>query len=505
MLKRLNGMDAMLLYGETANLHAHTLKVLVVDAAASGELNLESFRSHVKSKLTSLTPLRYQLLEMPWRAHHPMWVVTDQIDLDYHVRSTRVAAPGGRRQLDETISRIASTPLDRHRPLWEFHVAEGLTNGKVAIIGKIHHSLADGLASVNLLKQLMGLDISVTEDAFDGIDAETISRGSLWKSVGRDHLRQIAALPSLVKDTVGGASRMRRNAKGRPANPDVARPFTAPPTFLNHPISPGRRFATASLPLSDVKDVAKFFGVTFTDVISAAATGALRDLLLRYDGRADRPLLATVPICTDLSPNRFAGNEIGGLTVSLPVHVTDPAQRVSLISMASADAKKANDLLGPTLQGRFMEYLPPPLAPALFRRQCRSAANKVMNVAISTVPGPRLRGNICGASVTEIYSVGILSAASAFNLTAWSYADHVNVAVLSDDRTFEDIREVADAIRRAFAELQSAAGSGAESATTNDLNDVREHMADIRRTPMPHGRISPALAARDSQLVNGVA
>ena len=59
-----------------------------------------------------------------------------------------------------------------------------------------------------------------------------------------------------------------------------------------------------------------------------------------------------------------------------------------------------------------------------------------MNVAISTVPGPRVRGSICGAAVTEIYSVGILSAASAFNLTAWSYADTVNLAVLSDDRTF---------------------------------------------------------------------
>jgi WS/DGAT/MGAT family acyltransferase len=504
MLKRLNGMDAMLLYGETANLHAHTLKVLVVDATAGGELDLESFRSHLKSKLPSLTPLRYRLLEMPWRLHHPMWVLTDQIDLEHHVRPARVAAPGCRRQLDEAISRIASTPLDRTRPLWEFHVAEGLADGKVAIIGKVHHSLADGLASVNLLKQLMGLDDSVTEDASD-FNAETVSRRSLWKAVGRDHLRQIAALPYLVNDTVRGVSRMRRNAKGRPANPDVAQPFTAPSTFLNHPIAPGRTFATASLPLSEVKQVAKSFGVTFTDVISATATGALRELLLRYDGKADRPLLATVPICTDLSPNRIAGNEIGGLTVSLPVHVTDPAQRVSLISAASADAKKDNDLLGPTLQGRFMEYLPPPLAPALFRRQCHSAANKVMNVAISTVPGPRVHGVICGARVTEIYSVGILSAASAFNLTAWSYADTVNVAVLSDDRTFEDLCEVTDAISRAFAELRRAAGVDDAPATTTDLNTVRQHRTGVRRRATEHGRTAPAAALANSQLVNGVA
>ncbi|HEX2282030.1 MAG TPA: wax ester/triacylglycerol synthase family O-acyltransferase [Thermomicrobiales bacterium] len=504
MLKRLNGMDAMLLYGETANLHAHTLKVLVADPAAGGQLNLESFRAHLRSRLPSLTPLRCQLLEMPWRAHHPMWAITDQIDLDYHVRSARVAAPGGRRQLDETISRIASTPLDRTRPLWEFHVAEGLADGKVAIIGKLHHSLADGLASVNLLKQLMGLGGSATDDV-PGYNAQTVSQSLLWKEIGRDHLRQIAALPALVNDAVRGASRMRRSAKERPANPDVARPFSASPTFLNHPIAPGRTFATASLPLSEVKKVAKAFGVTFTDVISATASGALRELLLRYDGRAERPLLATVPICTDLSPDRLAGNEIGGLTVSLPVHVIDPARRVLLISAASADAKKDNDLLGPTLQGRFMEYLPPPLAPVLFRRQCRSASNKVMNVAISTVPGPRVRGNICGAPVTEIYSVGILSAGSAFNLTAWSYADSVNLAVLSDDRTFEDVSHATDAIRHAFAELQSAAGVDEESTMTTDLNAVGEHWTGLQPMSMRHARTPSALAVENSQLVSGVA
>ena len=214
----------------------------------------------------------------------------------------------------------------------------------------------------------------------------------------------------------------------------MAKPFNAPPTFLNHVVSPVRTFATATLSLAEVKETAKRLGVTFNDVVLAMAAGALRELLLRYDGRADRPIIATVPISTDRTPDRVTGNEIGGLVVSLPVHIDDPRERIRLTSRATARRQGGNELLGPRLQGRMMDYLPPPLAPALFRRQGgRTAHNKLMNVAVSNVPGPRERGHIGGAPVSEIYSVGALSAGSAFNMTVWSYVDQVDIAVLSDD------------------------------------------------------------------------
>ncbi len=80
-----------------------------------------------------------------------MWRENCEVDLDYHVRPCRVDSPGGRRQLDEAVGRIASTPLDRSKPLWEMYFIEGLANGRIAVLGKIHHALADGVASANLL------------------------------------------------------------------------------------------------------------------------------------------------------------------------------------------------------------------------------------------------------------------------------------------------------------------------------------------------------------------
>ena len=157
-VRRLNGMDAMLLYSETPNLHTHTLKVAVINAAEfDGEYTFEVFRRTIQRRLHLLDPLRYRLVDIPWKLHHPMWLEDCPVDLDYHLRRVQIPAPGGRRELDQVIGEIASTPLDRDRPLWEFHFAEGMADDRFALIGKVHHTLADGLASANLLARLMDL------------------------------------------------------------------------------------------------------------------------------------------------------------------------------------------------------------------------------------------------------------------------------------------------------------------------------------------------------------
>ncbi|MDY6998587.1 MAG: wax ester/triacylglycerol synthase family O-acyltransferase [Actinomycetota bacterium] len=464
-MKRLNGMDAMLLYSETPNLHTHTLKVAVIDAAGytadhDAEYGFDAFRRTVARRLHLLDPLRYRLVDIPWNLHHPMWLEDCPVDLDYHLRRVRVPAPGGRRELDRVIGEIASTPLDRSKPLWEFHFAEGMADDRFALIGKVHHTLADGVASANLLARLMDL-AGDEQDERDGPPAgcATPSDRELLREAQIDHVHNIAELPGLVADAARGVARLRRRSKPASSRADLAKPFNAPPTFLNHVVSPVRTFATATLSLAEVKETAKRLEVTFNDVVLAVAAGGLRELLLRYDGRADRPLMATVPIATDKSTERITGNEIGGMMVSLPVHIDDPRQRVSLTSLATARAKEANDLLGPSLQGRLLEYLPPALAPAMFRAQAKRADhNRLMNVAVSNVPGPRTRGQIGGAPVTEIYSVGVLSAGSAFNMTVWSYVDQVDIAVLSDDATFDDPHEATDAMVHAFGELRQACG-----------------------------------------------
>ena len=466
-MKRLNGMDAMLLYSETPNLHTHTLKVAIVDTADfSGEFDFDLVRHTLLRRLHRLDPLRYKLVGIPWRLHHPMWLENCEVDLDYHLRRVQVPSPGGRRELDEVIAKVATTPLDRSRPLWEFHFAEGMADHRVAIIGKLHHALADGVASANLLARVMDLPGPVQDERDNDTTCVPPSRGELLRAAGRDHVQQAAALPGVIIDSLAGARRLRRRARERGKHPELARLLHAPPTFMNHVVSPVRTFATATLSLAQVKQTSKQLQITINDIVMAMTAAALRELLLRYGDTADRPIVASVPASTDRSPNRISGNELGGMAVSLPTHVDDPLERVRLTSVATAIAKENNELFGPELYGKLLAYLPSLAAPPAFRWLARRMArNRLFNVPVSNVAGPRERGRLAGAPVSEIYSVGPLIAGCGINITVWSYVDQLNISVIADDRTVGDTHEVTDAMVQAFCEIRSAAGLSGELIT----------------------------------------
>ena len=458
-MRRLNGVDALLLYTEAPEIHMHTLKIGILDVSQlDGEFTYELFRRVAEPRLRALTPLRYQLVDVPMRFHHPMWTENADVDFDYHVRRVSVPAPGGRRELDQLIGEIAGTPLDRSRPLWEMYVAEGLVGNRVAIIHKVHHVLADGVASANQ----MGWAIQAEPPEFPAKAIHTEERerttSGLMLAASRDHARQIRRLPMLLAETARGVSRVRRRAKERGRHPQLAPNFAPPPSFLNHVVSPTRRFATAPLALADVKEAAKTLGVTVNDVVLAIVAGALRELLLKYDGAADAPLIAGVPVSYG-DPDRLVGNEFTYMTPSLAVHVADPVERIRLTATATAIAKENNRLLGPSLIPSWLNFLPPAMAPPAFRWQSRRMeSSMIFNLTVSNVPGPRERGSFGGAVISEIYSVGPLVAGSGMNVTVWSYVDQLNVSVLTDDLTTDDPHEVTDAMFRSFVALRSAAG-----------------------------------------------
>ena len=457
-MKRLNGVDALMLYSETPEIHMHTLKIGVLDVSGVDGFSFDLFRQVAYPRLMALTPLRYQLVDIPMKLHHPMWVENDDIDLDYHLHRVRVPAPGGRRELDALIGEIASTPLDRGHPLWEMYLAEGLADNRVAIIHKVHHVLADGVASANQMAKAMEPHepVEVTPKT---LPVSSRSRSSLLKGAGADHVGLIRKLPRLVSETATGVSRVRRRSKERGEHPDLARNFAPPPSFLNHVVTPTRRFATAPLALSDVKETGKHLGVTLNDIVLATVAGALRRLQLRYEGKADSPLLAGVPVSTNPSRERLAGNEFTYITPSLPVHVDDPLERVRLTALSTGIAKENHQLLGPAVLPAWMSYLPPAMAPGIFRRQARRVESaSVFNLTVSTVPGPRDRGFIEGGMVTEIYSVGPVVAGSGMNITVWSYVDQLAISVLTDDITLADPHEATDAMIDAFVEIRQAAG-----------------------------------------------
>jgi diacylglycerol O-acyltransferase / wax synthase len=462
-LKRLGGWDAVLLYNETPNLHQHTLKIAIVDASDSPDFGYDRFRQTLARRLHLLEPLRYQLVEIPRRLHRAMWLENCDVDLDYHVRRLQISAPGGHRELDAVIGDIASTPLDRSRPLWEFHFVEGMADNRFAIIGKVHHALADGVASANLMARALEFPDAPRPEKDTYRRDLRPSDAQLIRAAMRDHAVQLRQLPGLLRDTVKGVRRVYRQSRSAPG---LARNFRPPVTFLNHVVTPDRTFASTTLPLADVKRTGKRLGATINDMVLAISTGALRSLLLKYHGHADEPLLCGVPMSIDTSPERISGNALGTVVVSLPVQVTDPLDWVRLVRLGATIGKENARLLGSELVSRWSNYAPPTLTEWGFRRIATSdSPNKLINLPISNVPGPRQFGRIAGAPLAQIYSVGPLTFGVGVNITVWSYVDQLNISVLADDATFDDPHEVTDAMVDAFALIRQAAARTAAVAS----------------------------------------
>ena len=454
-MKRLSGWDAVLLYSEAPNVHMHTIKVAVIELDEDSRgFSVDAFREVIAGRMDKLVPLGYQLIDVPLKFHHPMWRENCDVDFTYHIRPFQLAAPGGRRELDEAIGQIAGTPLDRDRPLWEMYFVEGLANDRIAVVVKIHHALADGVASANLMAH--GMDLMPTPQAGSYTPDPEPSKRELLTSAFTDHMRHIARIPATVRYTAQGLGRVRRSS--RKLSPQLTMPFTPPPTFMNHKITPERMFATATLAFADVKETGKKLEATINDMVLAMSTGALRTLLLRYDGQAE-PLLASVPVSFDFSPERISGNRFTGMMVALPADSDDPLERVRLCHENAVSAKESHQLMGPELIARWAAYMPPAGTEAVFRwLSNRDGQNKILNLNISNVPGPRERGRVGGALVTEIYSVGPLTAGSGLNITVWSYVDQLNISVLSDGSTVKDPHEVTEAMIDDFIEIRRAAG-----------------------------------------------
>ena len=462
-LRRLRGVDAYVWYNQTPTNHMHTLKVAILDTAgASVPYSAERFISELNDRLHRIPSFRWLLRETPLGLHHPVWVEDPDFDIARHVLRTTATAPGGPRERDELIGKIAEAPLPTDRPLWQLHLIEGLADGQVAAVVKIHHAMADGNAAANQL-------LSITDDpATQGGPAPirpwnpqpVPSRSKLvWEAL-RAHPPQARRLADLARQTYRGQRAAKEYWRRRGDLP--TRPFSGPRTFLNGTIDHRRGFATTAIALEAVNELRRGSEYSVNDLVLAIATGALRRVLQEHGDLPSEPLVAYVPAATTRLPDRLYGNSVGVLFATLPVHVDDYRQRLPLIHDGMQSARQASELLGPHLFDEWLEYVPPKLftwiAGTYSRSKLLARRRPRMNVLVSNVRGPSQQLTLFGLPLRDFYSVGPLDIGMALNITVWSYAGNLNFTALTCPAQLPNAHAVTVAIQEAFAELQCGLG-----------------------------------------------
>lgn len=464
-MERLTGQDASFLYMETPSVHMHTLKVTVIDLPGRIPFSdvFDMLRSVVESRLHLAPRMRLRPVEVPGALHHPVWIRDPKFDLSRHLHRAHIRSPGSQREMDALIGDIASRQLHRDRPLWEVWLLEGLADGGIVLVTKIHHSLADGAASVAMLSRMM--DLEPIEDDLSASPPkwtpEAIpSRTRLIADAFRDQREQAGRLGPLLKRTVSGGVNVLKHMKEREGF--VPTPFRTPRTVFNRKLSPERSFATVSLSLADMKAVKDAAGVTLNDVVLAIVAGGLVRFFEARGEHLDLPLLVSVPMAVDPpgGEDRFSGNRVANLFTSLCNDVSDPSERLQAISQVTSESKKVQQRLGMETLLDWSEAAP--AGPYRWLSRAYSASGVMdhirppTNLIVSNVRGPEHALYIAGARLRTIYSVGPPVEGVGLNITAWSYCGDVAFALIADADAIPDPHLITDAFPAALEELQQA-------------------------------------------------
>jgi len=474
-MRRLAGVDALFLYNETPTQHMHTLKVGIIDPSHNPDgYSFHHDKEKLASRLHLVPPFRWKVVPTPLALHHPL-VVDSEVDIDFHVRRAAVPSPGGPRELGLVISEIASRPLDKSRPLWELWMIEGLPGGRVAEVAKVHHTLADGVASVELLNQFL------THEPAEELphDAPPWAPEAIPRPLERLRmaLRDLARfLPQYVARIAHAAREARRRHAESLAHhvEQPPAPGSGPDLSVNRVISAQRRFAFGELPLADAKAVRKAFGVTLNDVVVASIAGAMRTWLTRRGELPSVPLVGQIPVSTRNEEERKSwGNRVTAMYVAVHSEIEDPAERLRATQRATRAAKlELQDTRGARLSD-WLELFPPFVSQLVFSRlptwMKQRGRPSQANLTISNVPGPT-EPLYYGKSLLEsFYSVGPVLEGIGLNVTVWSYVDRLAVGVIACRDAVPDAWEIVDAIRASLEELVKVAAT-----TTPPASDPKE-------------------------------
>ncbi|WP_433802320.1 WS/DGAT/MGAT family O-acyltransferase [Actinomycetospora sp. CA-084318] len=464
--------DSMFLLAESREHPTHVGSLLLFDRPEDagpdflGDLHRRLVSSHDVAKPFARKAVRTLGTLGQWA-----WEDDDDLDIEYHVRLSALPKPGRIRELLELVSRLHGSLLDRHRPLWEFHLIEGVEGDRFAAYFKFHHAMMDGVTGVKHLQKTLSTDPEdLDTPPFWQVDPRSRRRKPSTEVATRSPgvLDRIGATVTEGARTVGSAIadtvRTTNSALGVApalanafydglAHRDTALPFEAPHSMLNVPITGARRFAAESWPLKRIQRVRERTGSTVNDIVLAMCSGALRRYMAELGELPDRALVAALPV--SLGSTGF-GNQLGAILVTLATDEPDPGVRLERIKASGKAAKGNLDQRDPMAVAALSLAVAAPLplgtVPGL-----SSVINPGFNVIISNVPGPKAPLYWEGAKLSGIYPVSIPLDGQALNMTVVSYADNMEFGLTGDRRAVPRLQKLLGYLEDSLVELEDVA------------------------------------------------
>jgi diacylglycerol O-acyltransferase / wax synthase len=453
-LTRLSSLDRMFLHLETRDWPGHFGGLAVLEENAlldgSGRLRLPEIQERIERRLSHVPQLRRRLHFPGPLGGKPLWVDDHRFDISHHVHEAAVEAPGDDPELLDAATRLYGRVLDRRRPLWELWFLTGVSGGRVGVLLKLHHAVADGMAAVAVLGSLLDLQP----------DAPDPPRAPWAPEPVPETLSLVADNLSGKVRTLGSAAAMLahplRLAEGARARVRAAREplrrADALRTSINQVVRSRRRLGFLRMDLGAMKSAAHVHGAKVNDVVLNVWSGGLRALMLhRNEPTSGIELITNMPVSLRRAGGgETIGNEWGAVAVPLPVWEPDALRRLDLIAETTRMVKTEQE---PALTAGFLAVMSAmPLAKYF------SAHQHSVNVRVSNVIGPPVPVYALGARVLDVLPIMRLFGNVGLVVCAFSYAGQISLVVTADASAFPDLDVLMKGMERDWHALIDAPG-----------------------------------------------
>jgi diacylglycerol O-acyltransferase / wax synthase len=449
VMEHLTALDASFLEVEDSDPHVN-LAIAGVSIVAGPAPPYDELVAAFAERVRAIPRCTQVLHTHPLDLGPPEWVDDAHFDISHHVHRVALPEPGDDAELFDMIATVMQHRLDRERPLWECWIIEGLTDNRWAILMKLHHCIADGIATSQMLAKL--------SDSGGGDTFAKSIRAAKEPDSSMLRLPPIGVNPKtwlggMLRTAVAAANAAEHAATG--VAELAAGLLSAPPeSSLTGPVTTMRRYAAARVRLAEMQKVSRAFDVTLNDVALAAITDSYRNLLLSRGEQPHHDSLRTLVPVSVRSMKDFerTDNRVSAMLPLLPIDEADPVKQLELVHSRLTTAKGSGQREGATAFLAAVNTVPFTLSAWTMRMLTRLPQHAVTALA-TNVPGPRGRQQLMGRAVLEILPVPPIALQLRTGIAMVSYADSFVFGITGDHDTAPDLNQLAAGIEHAVARL----------------------------------------------------
>ncbi|GEP40630.1 diacylglycerol O-acyltransferase [Nocardioides psychrotolerans] len=470
-MDRTSALDSAFLHVEDSHSSLHIASLGIFEGPAPTQAEVVAA---IERKLPAVPRLRQRLRTVPLAAGRPVWADDPDFHIERHLSRMRVPAPGGEAELREVAGAVLSEALPRDRPLWQDVVLEGLAEDRWALLTKVHHTMADGIAGTDLLATILDRapDQHLEQDPDQGsgededwaparpptpgrLVADAVWEQALLRS------RELRGLPRAVGATLRHPVAAARSAStiGQGVLGFARAVVPTTPSSLVGPLGRDREFRWTRISLADALLVRERLGGTVNDVVLAAVTKGFRDLeQARGLGADPNSVRCLVPVSVRRDSSGTLDNEVSALLLTLPVELEDPRDRFYEVATRTLALKESHEAQAGQWALSVADALPPP-AVAGFLHLAFRVPHRNLTTVVTNVPGPRTTLYLAGRRMIATYPYVPIADRLRIGVAVTSYGEHLFFGVTTDRDSTPDADVLVDGLQSGFADLLAVASS----------------------------------------------